>query len=164
MYIIHVVIWYISYCISWHPLLKDGKVISDIFSQKTCCARRRKGEWDIRVNREACIWAAFVTMVKHQASRFSIDVPVVRRPVLFGCWITKSRLKSLLNHQVMSLLVSISHALVVRSFECFKQSGLDASDQEPGPGLPEGCGITHWFFLSLVCFGCMLLPPSTYKL
>ena len=32
-----------------------------------------------------------VTMVKYQASRFSIDVPVVRRPVLFGCWITKSR-------------------------------------------------------------------------
>lgn len=51
-------------------------------------------------------------------------------------------LTSLLNHSVMSLLVSISHALVVRSFECFKQSGLDASDQEPGPGLPEGCGMT----------------------
>lgn len=53
--------------------------------------------------------------------------------------------------------MSISHALVVRSFECFKQSGLDASDQEPGPGLPEGCGMT----LVLFVVACSYPPQHT---
>ena len=85
MYLYYYMLSYdISYCISWHPLLNDGKVTSDVFfTEKHVAHAEGRMNGDIRVTREAWIWAVFVTMVKHQASRFSIDVPVVRRPFFF---------------------------------------------------------------------------------